>query len=603
MPGRLGGSRRAAIIISGALIAAFPVQAQRVESTPPRHPNIVILLADDWGFSDVGAFGSEMATPHIDALANAGMRFSNFHVAGSCSPTRAMLLTGVMNHRNGLGNMPETIPDEHRGKPGYDTVMNHRVVTMAELLKAAGYRTYLTGKWHLGSDSTRLPHARGYDRAFSLADAGADNFEQRPIEGMYDKANWTENGKPATLPKDYYSSRFVVQRMIDYIEADRKSGKPFLASVNFLANHIPIQAPDSDIARYSAMYRDGWTALREARAKRAAALGVMPAGAPLVTMPTTPDWKKLTADERPAAVRVMQAYGGMATAMDREVGRLVAHLKATGDYDNTIFVFLSDNGAEPTNPFSSRRNRLFLDMQYDLATANIGRRGSFAAIGPGWASAAASPLSGYKFSATEGGLRVPLIIAWPGNAQVRAGGISDGLAHVTDILPTLTELAGVSGHGGSWRGRAVEAVTGRSLVPMLTGAPGSVHGDMPLGYELSGNAALFRGDYKLVRNLAPTGDGRWRLYDLKTDPGETRDLAGAMPDRFAAMMADYRAYAKANGVLEMPAGYTADEQINRYAFAQQGKPRLIRLGLWAGGIVVLLAGLVWGLRRRRRRTA
>ncbi len=603
MPGRLGGSRRAAIIISGALIAAFPVQAQRVESAPPRHPNIVILLADDWGFSDVGAFGSEMATPHIDALANAGMRFSNFHVAGSCSPTRAMLLTGVMNHRNGLGNMPETIPDEHRGKPGYDTVMNHRVVTMAELLKAAGYRTYLTGKWHLGSDKARLPHARGYDRAFSLADAGADNFEQRPIEGMYDKANWTENGKPATLPRDYYSSRFVVQRMIDYIEADRKSGKPFLASVNFLANHIPIQAPDSDIARYSAMYRDGWTALREARAKRAAALGVMPAGAPLVTMPTTPDWKKLTAEERAASVRVMQAYGGMATAMDREVGRLVAHLKATGDYDNTIFVFLSDNGAEPTNPFSSRRNRLFLDMQYDLATANIGRRGSFAAIGPGWASAAASPLSGYKFSATEGGLRVPLIIAWPGNAQVRAGGISDGLAHVTDILPTLTDLAGVTGHGGSWRGRAVEAVTGRSLVPMLKGAPGSVHGDAPLGYELSGNAALFRGDYKLVRNLAPTGDGKWRLYDLKADPGETRDLAGAMPDRFAAMMADYRAYAKANGVLEMPAGYTADEQINRYAFAQQGKPRLIRLGLWVGGIIVLLAGLVWGLRRRRRRTA
>ena len=600
MPGRLGGSRRAAIIAIGALIAAFPVQAQRVESAPPRHPNIVVLLADDWGFSDVGAFGSEIATPHIDALAQAGMRFSNFHVAGSCSPTRAMLLTGVMNHRNGLGNMPETIPDEHRGKPGYDTVMNHRVVTMAELLKAAGYRTYLTGKWHLGSDRTRLPHARGYDRAFSLADAGADNFEQRPIEGMYDKANWTENGKPATLPRDYYSSRFVVQRMIDYIEADRKSGKPFLASVNFLANHIPIQAPDSDIVRYSAMYRDGWTALREARAKRSAALGVMPAGVPIVTMSTTPDWKKLTADERVAAVRVMQAYGGMATAMDREVGRLVAHLKATGDYDNTIFVFLSDNGAEPTNPFSSLRNRLFLDMQYDLSTANIGRRGSFAAIGPGWASAAASPLSGYKFSATEGGLRVPLIIAWPGNAQVRAGGISDGLAHVTDILPTLTELAGVSEHGGSWRGRAVEAVTGRSLVPMLKGAPGSVHGDMPLGYELSGNAALFRGDYKLVRNLAPTGDGRWRLYDLKSDPGETRDLAGAMPDRFAAMMADYRAYAKANGVLEMPAGYTADEQINRYAFAQQGKPRLIRLGLWVGGIVLLLAGLVWGLRRRRR---
>ena len=261
MPGRLGGSRRAAIIAIAALIGAFPVQAQPAKPAPD-HPNIVILLADDWCFSDVGSFGAEFATPNIDALAYAGVRFSNFHVAGSCSPSRAMLQTGVMNHRNGLGNMPETIPDEHRGKPGYDTVLNHRVVTIGELLKAAGYRTYLTGNWHLGCDATRLPHARGYDRAFSLADAGADNFEQRPIEGMYDKANWTENGKPATLPKDYYSSRFVVQRMIDYIEADRKSGKPFLASINFLANHIPVQAPDSDIARYSAMYQGGWTALR-----------------------------------------------------------------------------------------------------------------------------------------------------------------------------------------------------------------------------------------------------------------------------------------------------------------------------------------------------
>lgn len=598
MPGRLGGSRRAAIIIIGVLLGTAPTRAQPAPSAPKR-PNIVILLADDWGFSDVGSFGSEIATPNIDALARAGVRFSNFHVAGSCSPTRAMLQTGVMNHRGGLGNMPETIPDQHRGKPGYDTVMNLRVVTIAQLLKAAGYRTYLTGKWHLGSDAKRLPHARGYDRAYSLADAGADNFEQRPIEGMYDSAAWTENGKPATLPKDYYSSHFIVQRMIDYIEADRTSGKPFLASINFLANHIPVQAPDIDIARYSAMYKTGWTALRAARAKRAAALGIMPAGVQIVTMATTSDWKKLDAEERAAAVRVMQAYGGMATAMDREVGRLVAHLKATGDYSNTIFVFLSDNGAEPTNPFASLRNRLYLDMQYDLATANIGRRGSFAAIGPGWASAAASPLAGYKFTAAEGGLRVPLIIAWPGNANIRTGGINNGLAHVTDILPTLTDLAGVPDHGGSWQGKAVEPVTGRSLVPALKGQAGSVHGDAPLGYELSGNAALFRGDYKLVRNLAPTGDGKWRLYDLEADPGETRDLAAAQPDRVAAMMADYRAYAKANGVLDMPAGYTADEQINRYAFEQQGKPRLIRLGLWVGGIVAALSALVWRLRRRR----
>ncbi len=195
---------------------------------------------------------------------------------------------------------------------------------------------------------------------------------------------------------------------------------------------------------------------------------------------------------------------------------------------------------------------------------------------------------------------MPLIIAWPGHAKIRAGAISDGLAHVTDIVPTLAELAGVPGHGGSWQGRAVEPVTGRSLLPMLGGAPGSVHGDSPLGYELSGNAALFRGDYKLVRNLAPTGDGNWRLYNLRLDPGETRDLSAAEPERFAAMTADYRAYAKANGVLEMPAGYTADDQINQYAWEQQGRKRAIRAGLWLGGALVLLSALVWGWRRRRR---
>lgn len=583
-----------------ALAAATPALAQQAPA-PPRHPNIVLLLADDWGFTDVGAYGAEFATPNIDALARIGVRFSNFHVSGSCSPTRAMLQTGVMNHRAGLGNMPETIPAEHVGRPGYDTVMNHRVVTIADMLKAAGYRTYLTGKWHLGADPARLPGARGYDRAFSLADAGADNFAERPIEGMYDTARWTENGRPAKLPGDYYSSRFVVRKMIDYIEADRASGKPFLASVNFLANHIPVQAPDSDIARYAALYRDGWSALRAARAKRAAALGLVPAGAPMTRMATTPDWNRLDAAERRAATRVMQAYAGMATAMDREIGRLIAHLKASGDYEDTIFVFLSDNGPEPTDPYNRLRNRLFLARQYDTSTANIGRPNSLSAIGPGWASAAAAPLSGYKFSAAEGGLRVPLIIAWPGNASIRPGVISNGFAHVTDIVPTLADLAGVPVHGGAWKGKRVEPVTGRSLVPMLAGIDGSVHGDAPLGYELSGNAALFRGDYKLVRNLPPTGDGKWRLFDLRTDPGETRDLSAAMPDRLAAMQADYRAYAKANGVLDMPAGYNADDQINLYAWDHQGRKRALRSGLTLGGIVAALTLILWTWRRRRAR--
>lgn len=581
--------------------------AAAMGTEPPaqkRAPNIILLLADDWGFSDVGAFGAEFATPHLDRLAYEGVRFSNFHVAGSCAPTRAMLQTGVMNHRSGLGNMAETIPDAHIGKAGYDTVMNFRVVTLAEMLKAAGYRTYFTGKWHLGSDARRLPHARGYDRAFSLDDAGADNFEQKPITGLSRTAAWMENGKHATLPKDYYSSRFLVDKMIEYIDQGRGAGgrQPFLASVNFLANHIPLQAPDADLARYRGQYHQGWDRLRAERARRAAALGVVPNHAAYIRMNSTLDWNKLSAEERDKAAREMQAYAAMATAMDREIGRLVAHLKAIGEYENSVIIFLSDNGAEPTDPYNRLRNRLFLNAQLDNSLNNIGRRGSMTAIGPSWASAAASPLRGYKFSAAEGGLRVPLIVHWAGAdgaSPWQSGAIAGGFAHVTDLLPTIAQLTGAALPDGQWQGRSVERVTGRSLLPMLRGGQASVHGDEPLGYELSGNAALYRGDYKLMRNLPPTGTGEWQLYHLASDPGEVRDLAKAQPQLFQSMLADYQAYAKANGVLDMPKGYNADDQINLYAMRRQGA----RPWIFGGAVLLLLVGVIGGgayLWRRRR---
>lgn len=552
-------------------------------------PNVVILLADDWGFTDVGAFGGEIPTPHLDALAMAGVRFSNFHVAGSCSPTRAMLQTGVGNHRNGLGNMPETIPPEHVGKPGYDTVLADGIPTLGDMFRAGGYRTYLTGKWHLGKTATKLPHARGYDRAFSMADAGADNFEQKPIGGLYDKADWTENGRPATLPKDYYSSRFIIDKTLDYVARDRASGKPFLAVVNFLANHIPLQAPDADIAA-AARYGEGWTAVRQARRDRAAALGIVPPGAPMVTMASTRDWQ---ASGSASEAKRMQVYAAMATAMDREIGRLVAALKASGDYDNTIFLFLSDNGAEPTDPMGNAFGRLNTRYYYDVDPANFGRRGSFTYLGPSWASAAASPLSGYKFSASEGGLRVPFIVTWPGNSAIRSGSIAPAFTHVTDIAPTLLALAGVAPQ------RAREPLTGASLVPLLTGTATTARApDAPTGYELSGNAALFKGDYKLVKNLPPLGDGGWRLFDIVRDPGETRDLAASDPVRFREMRSDYDAWAKANGVLDMPDGYVVGEQIQLNAMRNHLWPKF---GPWIIGIVAaLLALLVLVLYRRRR---
>ena len=588
----------ATLLMALALLSPNTLGAQAV---PAKRPNIVILLADDWGFTDVGAFGGEIATPHIDALAAKGVRFSNFHVAGSCSPTRAMLQTGVINHRAGLGNMPETIPPEHLGKPGYEAQLNNRVVTIADQLRVGGYRTYLTGKWHLGYTPDTLPTARGYDRAFALAQSGADNFEDKPNLLIYDKTAWSEDGKPVKLPKRFYSSTLIVDRMISYIDSGKASGKPFLASVNFIANHIPVQARDADIAAYAGRYNAGWAVLRNERRAAAIAKGVMPADVRTVTMNTSGDWSKLSAQQRQQRAGAMAAYAAMGTAMDREIGRLVAHLKAIGVYENTIFVFLSDNGAEATDPMNMGAfTRWNANQLYDQSIGQQGRPGSLTAQGAGFASASVSPLRGYKFTASEGGLRVPMIITWPGNPALKAGSVAKGFAHVTDLSLTLLKLAGFTPQQGSFAGRRVEPMIGMDLSPMLTGTASSVHSaDKPLGYELSGNAVLFKGDYKLVKNLPPYGDGRWRLYNITADPGESNDLSGSDPQRFAAMQKDYAAFAKANNVLPMPEGYTAPKQIFANALGTLLIPRLLKL--WPVGALLFTAtvSLVWWRRRRR----
>ena len=589
--------RAATLLTALALLSPATLGAQ---VAPAKRPNIVILLADDWGFTDVGAFGGEIATPNIDALAAKGVRFSNFHVAGSCSPTRAMLQTGVINHRAGLGNMPETIPPEHLGKPGYEAQLNNRVVTIADQLRAGGYRTYLTGKWHLGHTPDTLPTVRGYDRALALAQSGADNFEDKPNLLIYNKTEWSEDGKPAKLPKRFYSSTLIIDKMISYIDRDKATGKPFFASVNFIANHIPVQARDADIAAYAGRYHYGWTTLRKERRAAAITKGVMPAGVRTVTMNTSGDWTKLSAQQREQRAGAMAAYAAMGTAMDREIGRLIAHLKTIGAYENTIFVFLSDNGAEATDPMNMGAfARWNANQLYDQSIAQQGRPGSLTAQGAGFASASVSPLRGYKFTASEGGLRVPMIMAWPGNPAIKGGSVATGFAHVTDMPMTLLKLAGVAAQQGRFAGRPVESMTGLDLTPMLTGAASSVHSaDKPLGYELSGNAVLFKGDYKLVKNLPPYGDGRWRLYNISADPGETLDLSGSDPARFAAMQKDYVAFAKVNKVLPMPEGYTAPKQIFANAMRTLLVPRLLQLWPLGALLGIAIATAIWWRRRR-----
>ncbi len=581
----------------GALLLATAAGA--ATAAAPGRPNIVILLADDWGFTDVGAFGGEIATPHLDELARRGARFSNFHVSASCSPSRAMLLTGVDNHRNGVGNMRESIPRSHFGQPGYLTVLNDRVVTIATVLRDSGYRTYATGKWHVGKEPHNLPPQRGFERSLIQGDSGSDNWETaRRYLDLADKVYWFEDGQEATMPADYYSSAFFVDKLLGYLKADEgRRDRPFLAYVAFQANHIPVQAPREFIDRYKGRYADGWTALRQQRRDRAAELGIVPKDTPMVTMATTRDWNSLNETERAYESRRMEVYAGMAEAMDHQVGRLIAHLKSTGEFDNTVFIFLSDNGAEGSDPYAVLSGRLWLDWQYKRDIDSLGAKGAYTVIGPSWASAAASPLATYKFYSGEGGIRVPLIIA--GAPGTQAGRIHPGFTHVNDIAPTVLELAGLPPVQGEYRGRTVEPMTGRTLLPVMRGQADRVYPpDQPVGYELSGNQALFKGDLKLLRVIPPVGDGQWRLFDTVRDPGETRDLSRERPAEFEAMRRDYDAYAQANGVLPMPEGYDPIQQIQINALLNVYVPRFRVPVLTA--LAALVALVVWRRRRRRR---
>ena len=563
---------------------------------PP--PNIVLLLADDLGFSDLASYGSEINTPNLSTLARQGVQFSNFHVAANCAPTRAMLMTGVNNHRAGVGNIIEMIPDEFLDSPAYQGTLSTNTVTVATLLRDAGYHTYMAGKWHLGHSPKLLPSARGYERTVALADSGADNWEQKPYLPIYEQANWFADGERFELPDDFYSSRFLVDKIIEFIDSNSDSKAPFFAYLPFQAVHIPVQAPQSFIDRYDGKYDEGWEVLRSRRHKAAQALGLVPENSAMEPMASTESWQNLEPKTKRYQAKRMAVYAAMVEAMDFHIGRLIQHLKDTGRYNNTIFIFASDNGSEGSGagvePVAMNNLMLSL-MDYNDDYETLGLKGSYGTIGPNFASAAASPLGYYKFYVGEGGLRVPLIIAGEPLTLSAPNSIIDAFSYATDIVPTILQLTGTANPAGRYNGRAVEPIVGRSVVPLLQGRAQRIYGDDDaVGYELNGHRALFLGDHKIVYNRPPIGDGIWHLYNIAIDPGETEDLKEQQPQRFARMQSLYEQFVFEHGVL--PVAEDFDPQQVMFAGLVRDRFGGYLIALFC----VVIALLAFGLYRKRR---
>ena len=563
------------------------VCATASEGATADKPNIVFLLADDLGYTDTAPYGSEINTPTLSALAEQGIKFTNYHTAANCAPARAMLLTGVSSHLAGVPNIPEMMSPTQKLQDNYQGVLGDNVVTIATLLEDAGYHTYLAGKWHLGSAPDKRPSRRGFERTVALMDSGADNWEQRPYLPIYDDANWFADGERFKLPEDFYSSKFLIDKTIEFIDSNLADGKPFFAYVPFQAVHIPVQAPQEYIDRYMGRYDEGWHDLREERQARAVSIGVLPEGGEMVTMSSTHDWNALSSERQRYESKRMAVYAGMIEAMDVHIGRLVEHLKERGQLENTIFVFTSDNGAEGSgahDPSLFATQRMVSSLGYHTDYETLGLKGSYNTINPGFTSAAVGPLSYYKFYAGEGGLRVPLIIA--GNPLGEVVSQTGAFAWATDVAATILSMAGVSAPGERYAGRPVLPVTGKDLTPVIAGDQQHVYEeDEFVGYELTGHAALFQGDYKIVRNLEPLGDGEWKLYNIVSDPGETQDLKSDLPGRFQKMLSVYVQFTLDNRVQSVPEGYSQRRQLVANTLRERAGPGLI-VGLLAFLILI-----------------
>jgi len=531
----------------------FAIAASLVTATAhaaDKRPNILLVMADDMGWTDLGAFGSEISTPNLDQLANQGLMFTDFHVSVACSPTRSMLMSGNDNHVAGLGNMGELLTENQKGNPGYEGHLNDRVVTLAEVLREGGYHTYMAGKWHLGHGHGQLPFDRGFERSFSMLVGGASHYsDMLGIHPRDDPAAYSMNGQHLKeLPADHYSSMSFADHLMNSIRENRGDGKPFLAYLAFQAVHDPVQVPEPWLSKYRGKYDDGYEVLKQRRWESAKKLGIVPKGAVLAEPnPLIKPWKDLTDDQRKLEARGMEVYAGMLDAMDYHYGRVIDFLKDIREYENTVIIFLSDNGANPwySSEYPGAQETEFTN-QFDNSVENIGHPRSNYAYGMGFASGSGGPLDKFKMTVGEGGIRSPVLVAGPG---IKGGRRIDAFAYVTDIMPTLLTIAGVK-YPNEFKGRKVEPMRGRSMLGLLDGSKNSIYRpDEFVGGEMGGGKWMRRGDLKAVMVPKPYGTGEWRLHNVAKDPGEALDLSNKMPDELNALIAAWNEYAKDVGVI------------------------------------------------------
>ncbi|CAI5760135.1 unnamed protein product [Candida verbasci] len=532
-------------------------------------PNFLLIISDDLGFTDISPFGGEIYTPNLDKLAKSqGIRFTDFHTASACSPTRSMLLSGTDNHIAGLGQMAEFAVkhDRFKNKPGYEGYLNDKVAPLPEILKDNGYFTWLSGKWHLGLKSEYWPVNRGFEKSWTLL-PGAGNHYKRIIRDPITKkqipflpALYAENdlelNPEEDLPEDFYSTTTFANKAIEFIDETPKD-KPFFGLLTFTAPHWPYQAPQDRIAKYKGVYDGGPEELRRRRLQKAKELGIF--NDEIIPHPiktTRKTWDELTKEEKEIESKIVATYAAMVEIIDEEVGRILKHLEDKGELDNTFILFTSDNGAEgqlmEALPLTNEKFNVNIKQHFNNALENIGNKDSFVYYGDQWAQAATAPHAMYKMWSTEGAIVCPLILRYPPLTDTRKGEILNQFTTVMDILPTVLELANVEHPGEKYKGRKVAIPRGKSWVKYLKGDLSFVHDENTVtGWELFGQQAIRKGNYKAVYIPKPFGPEKWQLFNIIEDPGETKDLSELEPKILESLCDDWAIYASETGLIEL----------------------------------------------------
>ncbi len=518
-------------------------------------PNVVLVLNDDMGYSDIGCYGGEVATPNLDRLAAGGLRFSSFYNTARCSPSRASLLTGLHPHQTGVG-----ILTYDSGPEGYAGNLNHRCVTIAEALKSSGYKTYMSGKWHVASSLTKptdsWPLQRGFDEFYGTI-IGAGSF--------YDPNTLTRGNDDVeheARAEGFFYTDAISDEAVAYIEkhAKESAGQPFFEYVAYTAPHWPLHAHDEDIAKYKGRFDAGWDALREKRLTKLVASGILASHWKLTDRdPTQPPWSEAESDEqfRAWTLRCMEVYAAQIDRMDQGIGRILAALEKTGQLDDTLVIFLSDNGACAEEiPESVTVEELVDKLMIARATTRAGEpvhfgndpgrmpgpENTYQSYGTAWANLSNTPFRLYKHWIHEGGISTPMIAHWPNGIEER-GGIRHAPGYLPDIMATILDLSGTK-YPATWNGNPIEPLEGQSLAPVFRSDEG-VAKRRPMFWEHEGNAAVRIGPWKLVKRYPL----EWELYDMDADRTELHDVAAQHPERVADMAREYDAWAERCGVI------------------------------------------------------